>query len=117
MLAVGGHYLDGLEVQCARMATGFAGGLGSTEEDVCGALSGGVMIIGALFGRAAPDEDDEPAIDLTRQYRERFLQAFGHTRCNKLREGVVHGPEGLGFCEVLVEQAATILMRLIDEAR
>ena len=43
MLAVGGHVLGDLEPQCVRMATGFGGGVGGTHQEMCGALSGGVL--------------------------------------------------------------------------
>ena len=123
MLAVGERYVDDLGPQCAwvdamtRMATGFSGGLGDTREALCGALSGGVMVIGALFGRASLEEDDRPAIDLAARYRERFLETFGYTQCTMLREEVVDAPGGPGSCGELVERAATILMGLIDEVK
>ena len=34
-----------------KASTGFSGGLGVTSESQCGALSGGVMFLGILFGR------------------------------------------------------------------
>lgn len=123
MLAVSGHYLDDLDPRCpsaaavTRMATGFSGGLGDTREELCGALSGGVMVIGALLGRASLDEDDEPAVNLAARYRERFLETFGYTKCRELREKIVNVPGGLGSCGALVERAATILLRLLDEGR
>lgn len=122
MLAVGGQYLEDPEPQCpsvsalTRVATGFSGGLGDTREELCGALSGGVLVIGALFGRTKSDEDDRPAIDLAARYRERFLETFGYTECSALREKVVDVPGGLGSCGKLVERAAIVLMDLLDEA-
>ena len=117
MLAVGGHYLDPLKPECARMATGFSGGLANTRQELCGGLSGGVMVIGALLGRTGLDEDDKPAIELARRYRERFLERFGYTQCSALRDKVVDAPGGLGSCGALVEGAAGILMTLINESR
>ena len=115
--------MDDLELECewvtaaTRMATGFSGGWGNTHQELCGALSGGVMVIGALFGRSSLDEDDEPAIDLAVRYRERFLEAFGMTQCCELREKVVNAPGGLETCGALVERAARILMDVLDEER
>jgi C_GCAxxG_C_C family probable redox protein len=99
------------------MATGFSGGVGNTREELCGALSGGVMIIGALFGRASVEEDDQPAIDLVARYRKRFLETFGHTRCSDLRDELIDAPGGLDSCGELVAQAATVLIALIEETR
>ena len=100
-----------------QMATGFSGGLGNTREELCGALSGGVMLIGALLGRSSIDQDDEPAIDLAVRYRERFLERFRYTQCRKLRERVVNVPGGLGSCAALVEQASLMLIELLDEEK
>lgn len=115
MLAVGGQYLDHLNSQCARMATGFSGGLGDTREELCGALSGGVMVIGAAYGRVSGDEDDKPAIVRAAHYRERFLETFGYAQCSELREKVVDAPGGPGSCGELVERAAMILMELLED--
>jgi C_GCAxxG_C_C family probable redox protein len=114
MLAVGGHVLDDFDPRFVRMATGFAGGLGETEQEMCGALSAGVMIIGALHGRNSLEEDDLPALRLATRYRERFAAELGTTRCGSLYEQV-HAPGGLGSCSVVVERAARILMGLLVE--
>jgi C_GCAxxG_C_C family probable redox protein len=98
------------------MATGFSGGLGNTRQELCGALSGGVLVIGARFGRVDGGEDDQMAIELAARYWDRFLEEFGYTQCAQLRERVVDPPGGLGSCGTLVERAADILLRLLVEA-
>ena len=112
LLAVGGHVLGDLEPQCARMATGFAGGVGDTQQEMCGALSGGVLVIGGLLGRESLSESDRPALTLATRYRERFLEELGATQCARLRE-MVYAPGGPGSCAPLVEKAATILLQLL----
>ena len=97
-----------------RMATGFSGGLGDTREELCGALSGGVMVIGALYGRSTRDENDKPAIERAELYRERFLDTFGYTQCRVLREKIVKVPGGLGTCGALVAEAAMVLMDVLE---
>ena len=114
LLALGGHILGNLEPQCVRMATGFGGGVGGTHQEICGALSGGVLVIGGLLGRESVDEDSDPARDLVTHYRERFLAALGDTQCARLRE-LVEAPGGLGSCDLLVERAATMLLELFAE--
>jgi C_GCAxxG_C_C family probable redox protein len=113
---VGGHVLTGLEPQCLRMATPLAGGLGSSHQETCGALTGGAMVIGGLLGRTTADEDDEPAQALARQYRDRFLGELGDTRCEPIRDWV-QGKDGPGTCSVVVERAARILMEILVETR
>lgn len=106
--------MDELEPQCVRMATGFGGGVGSAYQELCGALSGSVLVIGGLYGRENPDQDDELALSLVRSYRSRFLAALGDTQCERLRERV-QAPGGLGSCAALVERAATVLLELLAE--
>jgi C_GCAxxG_C_C family probable redox protein len=114
MLAVGRYLLGDLDHRSVAMATGFAGGTGDSRQELCGALSGGVMVIGALHGRSRLDEDDRPAIERANRYRERFLADLGEVRCSPLRERV-QAPGGLGSCAVVVERAARILLDLLGE--
>ena len=95
LLVVGGHVLGDMKPQCARMATGFAGGVGDTQQEMCGALSGGTLVIGGLLGRASMGEDDRPALALAARYRERFLDEWGTSRCAELQD-IVHAPGGPG---------------------
>jgi len=117
LLAVGERVLDNLEPRCVRMATGLAGGVGDTQQEMCGALSGGVLVIGGLLGREKLSESDAPAFALAARYRERFLAEFGYTQCGRLRDEVVYAPGGLGSCGALVERAAMILLELTQEVR
>ncbi len=116
MLAVGGHVLGNLDPRFVRMATGFAGGVGETKQEICGAFSSGVMIIGALHGRNSLEEDDLPALELATRYRERFAAELGTTRCGLLYEQV-HAPGGPGSCSFVVERAARVLLGLLAEQR
>ena len=81
---------------------------------MCGALSAGVMIIGALHGRSSPEEDSEPARQLAMLYRERFAAELGIAHCDTLYERV-HAPGGLGSCSVVVERATRILLERLSE--
>ena len=115
MLAVGERVFGGIEPHWVRMTSGLAGGVGGTREEMCGALSAGVMVIGGAFGRSSSDEDDELAYALAARYRERFLEEWGATQCARLRE-MVNATDGLGSCAGLVERAAMMLLELLDQA-
>ncbi len=114
MLAVGGYVLGELDSRIVRMTTGFAGGVGESKQEMCGAFSAGVMIIGALHGRNNLGESDWQALDLATHYRERFAAELGTTRCGPLYEQV-HAPGGFGSCSIVVERAALILLELLAE--
>ena len=112
LLVVGEHVLGGLALQCARMATGFAGGVGDSQQEMCGALSGGLLVIGGLLGRTSIGEDDRPALSLATRFRERFRVEFEVTQCAQVRERI-YAAGGLGSCSLVVERAATILLELL----
>lgn len=95
------------------MATLFAGGLGGSHEEMCGALAGAILVMSALLGRTDCKADDKDGMALAKHYRELFLDELGHTRCAPLREWA-HGPQGTGSCRPLVERATTILLQLLD---
>ena len=114
MLAVGEHKLDKLEPQSIRMATPFGGGVGGTHEELCGALAGGVMVIGALYGRTDSSQDDSQAYELAKRYRKAFLAEFGHTQCAPIREAFAK-PDGSHGCDKVVAIAARALLGVLEQ--
>jgi C_GCAxxG_C_C family probable redox protein len=111
---VGEHLWGQVDDRTRRMTTGLAGGVGGTEQELCGTLSGGAMAIGALYGRASVDEEDTECYRRVSLYRDRFLARFGTTRCADLRASG-YGSEGRWPCSVLVEQATRILWQALSE--
>jgi C_GCAxxG_C_C family probable redox protein len=115
VLAVGEHLLGQVDDQVCRMATGLGGGVGGTQQEMCGALSGGVLLIGALYGRTGADEDDSRCMQVASRYREQFVRAMGTTRCGELRAGRC-GSSGTPLCATLAERAASILLEILADA-
>lgn len=66
-----------------------AGGLGSTTEGTCGALSGGAMILGYIYGRNREEFNknisNRKATYLAREFYERFVQEYGSCRCKDIQ--------------------------------
>ena len=64
-----------------RSASGLADGLGLTGNGACGALVGGAMVIGYLFGRRKKDFSDmmKPMTSylLTKKLHDRFVEKYG----------------------------------------
>jgi C_GCAxxG_C_C family probable redox protein len=96
------------------MGTGFSGGLGGTHQELCGTVSGAVLVSSALLGRTDVHGDDRPAMNAATLYWARFRAEFGDTQCARLRERV-KAPGGLGSCATLVEQATLLLLGLLEE--
>jgi C_GCAxxG_C_C family probable redox protein len=104
---VGEHFLGRIDDRARRMSTALGGGVGMTYRETCGALSGGVLLIGALYGRARASEDDSRCMRLAARYRERFAQEIGATRCDDVRRRPLS-------CHAVVEQAARILLEVLS---
>ena len=112
MLAVGEHLLGEIDDQTLRMTTAMGGGVGLTQQELCGALSSGVLLIGALYGRTTSAEDDAQCAQIAAHYRQRFLEEFGSTRCQDIRDRGF-GSGGTWPCSELVERAGGILLETL----
>jgi C_GCAxxG_C_C family probable redox protein len=114
MLAVGEHLLGEVSTDTFKMAGIFMGGLAGTHQELCGALSAGAMVIGGLYGRTRPGEDEKRARELVGRFRERFLAEFGATQCAPIQQRY-EVPGTTGFCAPVAERAAAILLQVLDE--
>ena len=97
------------------MASPFAGGVGSTHLELCGALTGGLMVIGGLAGRAEAGTNDDRCQELAAAFRAEFLQTFGWLKCQDLKDNWI-GTAGKESCRALVEKAADVLVGVIETA-
>jgi C_GCAxxG_C_C family probable redox protein len=71
-----------------RLACGFGAGM-ARRQDVCGAVSGGIIVLGLRHGRGV--NDDRSATETTyaraRDLMERFQQRHGTCVCRELLNG------------------------------
>ena len=116
MLAVGEYLLGQVDESVLRMTTAMAGGVGCTNQEMCGALSCGALLIGAIHGRTRSNEDDRQCQKLVTEYRERFASELGATLCCTLRANG-YGTSGKPSCSVLVERASLILLNILNVER
>jgi C_GCAxxG_C_C family probable redox protein len=107
ILTVGKAAIDDHDPSMCRLATGFGGGFGSTHQEICGALSGGALVIGSLHGRTNPKADKHQCYTLMADFRQRFIERFGSTCCADL----VNGPIS---CTQIVQEAALMLLAALD---
>ena len=89
-----GNDLNLNENTALKIACGFGAGMGRMQE-VCGAVSGGIMVIGMKYGQARADDREakEKTYAMTRELMERFERKHGSCRCKALLKG----------CELLTE--------------
>jgi len=112
--AVGEHFFGKYDNRIQRMTTGFAGGTGGTHQEMCGALFGGILIIGALYGRAWPYESDEISYQKSAQFREEFKKAFGGTSCQSIKD-TGYGSQGIYPCSIFVEKAVRLFLLMLRD--
>ncbi len=92
----------------------YQGGVAGTKRSECGVLTGAMMVIAARFGRRDLDEDETPAVDLSRRYWDMFIREFSTSNCTLLREGPP-GHEDLTCAEIVV-RGTRLLAQLLDES-
>ena len=82
-----------------KIACGFGAGMGRKEE-VCGAVSGGILVIGAKYGRGENEDRSatETAYVKIRDLMNQFAQRHGTYICRQLLNG----------CELTTEEGQKI---------
>ncbi len=109
-----------------KIAAGFGGGMGRSGE-VCGAVSGAIMVIGLHTGLIEPGNSaaKENTYALTQQLIAQFKERHGSISCRDLLgcdlgqpEGLQHAREAQLFtrrCPQFVRDAAEIVSALIEK--
>jgi len=110
--SVGSYLFGRLDDHFLRATTGLAGGVGGTHEGMCGGLIGGVLCIGAMYGRTQATEDDLPTRRLCTAYREAFIGDFGAELCKELRERG-YGSGGDTPCSALLGRAVQLFFHVV----
>jgi len=98
------------------MATPFGGGVGRSE-DLCGALSGAILAIGASLGRTEGKGEKGPSYQAAKKQHDMFLQRFGSTSCKVLNKGDFKSNEHERRCKELTLESARMAYRIINEQK
>ena len=99
-----------------RSATAFGGGIGGTKCETCGALTGGVLALGWLFGRTTPGADKQDAYAFAAEFRNKFIDSFGSTQCKVILDAFGK-QENLLECKRMTAAAAGMLFDLLQEEK
>ena len=107
-----------------KVACGFGGGFAGLGGP-CGAVTGGMMVIGLKYGKDKPDDEaaKEKTYRLVREFVHRFEQRHETTLCRGLIKADISTPEGLTAarnkglftttCPPFVRSAVEILQELL----
>jgi C_GCAxxG_C_C family probable redox protein len=70
-----------------KIATGFGGGMGRTQE-VCGAVKGALRVIGLIYGEKGRREGkQEITYSKVQLFQYSFIDQFGTVNCKSLLDG------------------------------
>jgi C_GCAxxG_C_C family probable redox protein len=112
---VGREFIEGFDEDLVRIGTPFGGGI-CNRGDLCGALAGGLMIIGYLTGRRKTEDNQDTCRDLAREYYDKFKQHFGTTSCADIHS-MVYNRETHVKCAETVKEAIDIIWDVLKTAR
>lgn len=104
-------------------------GSGMRKGEVCGAVTGALMVIGLLFGQknAADTDGRQVSNQMNDKMMNRFKEKCGSYLCNDLLKCDISTPEGVkyakdnnlftDFCPKMVEAAVEVVEEIIKEMK
>ncbi len=113
------------EENALKLGACFGGGM--RKGEVCGACTGALMVLGALYGQSDPSDIDSRMLTnkVNDEMMERFAKKCGSYICNDLLKCDISTPEGVEyakdnnlfteFCPIMVANAVDILEEIIKE--
>ena len=117
------------EAELAKLASSFGGGMGKMRE-VCGAVSGALLVYGAVHGNSDPDDADAKKAHYARvqEFAARFKAEHETIICRELLKNIALKKENTSEpeartdeyyrvrpCVRFVESAARILEEMLAE--
>ena len=113
------------EEKALKLGACFGGGM--RKGEVCGACTGALMVLGALYGQSDSSDIDSRMLanKVNDEMMERFAEKCGSYICNDLLKCDISTPEGVEyakdnnlfteFCPIMVANAVDILEEIIKE--
>ena len=101
-----------------KLASGFPVGMGAlgTGGCTCGALSGGVMVLGIVYGRANPGDEAPEVLGKAKELHDWFLAAKGSTCCRALIAEFEFGsPDHIDQCVGFTGDVAERVAEMLNE--
>lgn len=113
--AIRDQYLPEFPDEVIAAASGFPVGMGGAGC-TCGAVSGGVMALGLVFGRStAKDKRVKKCMQLAKELHETFRKQNASLCCRVLTKKVRHGSaEHIDQCVRLTGEVAAEVARIIE---
>lgn len=99
-----------------RLASGFPIGIGKSGC-VCGAISGGVMALGMVYGRDHGDVMNNRMLPISAELHDHIKNLYKSTCCRVITKGLIFdSPERKAHCvKITGEVAAWLADKLLDD--
>jgi C_GCAxxG_C_C family probable redox protein len=109
-----------------KIACGFGAGMGYIGE-VCGAVSGALMLIGLKYGKykELDNEAKDKTYKLVKKYTDNFKKEFGSINCTELLKYDISKEEQLlkardsgifkELCPLLVKKSVELVEKILEE--
>ncbi|OGL40199.1 MAG: hypothetical protein A3C43_06480 [Candidatus Schekmanbacteria bacterium RIFCSPHIGHO2_02_FULL_38_11] len=99
-----------------KVATAMGGGIGAAKN-LCGALNGGVIVIGAIFGRNTPNEKVDKIYPIAKAFHDKFRETFATTSCFEITKDIEwKSAAHKEHCSKVASKTAEILAETINSA-
>lgn len=108
-----------------RIATGFCGGMARTRG-MCGAVTGGIMALGILYGRDNDQQTYDTVYEKVQQFLRVFKEEYKSTNCfeltgcdlGKKEERRAFVEKGmLEKCRPIIGRAASLVAKLVNDEK
>ncbi|HEY5549096.1 MAG TPA: C-GCAxxG-C-C family protein [Coriobacteriia bacterium] len=110
---------DPMPAAVVRLASGFPVGMGAlgTGGCTCGALAGGVMVLGMVYGRSEPGGEAPLVLEKAKELHDWFKSDKRSTCCRALIAGMEFGsPTHIDQCVTFTGDVAERLALMLDAA-
>lgn len=108
-------YLEKNATELSTAATYFGGGIASSHDEACGAITGGIVALGYLFGRTEAGADIEASKNLAAEFKTLFVKKNETAHCGSLIEGLEEDKRR-EKCQKLTGDAAELLATLLKNS-
>ena len=108
---------DPMPAEVVKLASGFPVGMGAlgTGGCTCGALSGGVMVLGMVYGRSVPGTEAPLVLGKAKALHDWFVAEKGSACCRALIAGMEFGsPAHIDQCVAFTGDVAEHLALVLD---
>lgn len=103
------------KTQAIKSIAAFGGGVGKSHLELCGALSGALLVLGVLHGRGEQGMDWDYVADVGVSLRERFVAIAHSSICGDIRDRFGE-QENMDKCKAMTGEFCEAALTLLQEA-